>query len=170
MLMCLGKEICRLVTRPKGFLILCVMLLALGCLGCGGKNGPLRVTVRGSVSVDGRPLKAGMIRFIPTGQTKGSAAVAMIKEGAYSLPRGDGPVVGMHRVEIEATDYQAIPIDDEKANAQVFDPRRGQSPLKNPVPDLYNRRSTLTSDMKVEGENKFDFQLATTVAVPNTGR
>ena len=156
--------------NPPGVRLLFAMLAAVACIGCGGQKGPLRVAVKGSVAVDGQSLKSGMIRFIPTGQTKGPAAVAMIKNGAYALSRSNGPIVGMHRVEIEATDYHGFAIDDEKAYAKEFEKRQGQPPPKNSIPELYNRHSTLTADVKADGETKFDFQLATAVMVPNVGR
>jgi hypothetical protein len=76
----------------------------------------------------------------------------------------------MHRVEIEATDFQQIPIDDEPANAQAFEQRRGQIPPRNPIPDHYNRNSTLTADVEADGENKFDFDLETATNRMNAGR
>ncbi len=138
-----------------------VMLLLAGVwvTGCGSKPGPARVPVAGTVSLDGEPVKAGCIRFIPTDATKGPAAVAIIKEGSYELGKTDGPVAGTLRVEIEATDFQEFELDDEKAYAARA--VKGKSPLKkNPIPPLYNRNSTLTAQLTAEGNRTLDFPLS----------
>jgi hypothetical protein len=135
-------------------------LLFLPCLtGCGGSEGPERVAVSGEVRLDGRPLASGVIRFIPSGDNEGPAAVAIVKDGAYELPKSEGPVPGPQRVEIEATDYLGFAIDDEAAYAANVEQRGGRVP-KNPVPEAYNRRSTLTAEIKPDGSQKFDFTLS----------
>lgn len=138
-----------------------VLLLAVSATiaGCGKKAGPERVPVAGNVSIDGEPLKSGSIRFIPTAPTKGPAAVAQIKEGAYELGATDGPVPGTLRVEIEATEFQEFELDDEKAYAERA--TKGKSPLKkNPIPAIYNRNSTLTRNLAAEGDRQLDFALS----------
>ncbi len=127
--------------------------------GCGGDQGPARAAVCGSVSLDGRPLASGMIRFIPTGANIGPAAAATITGGVYELPQAAGPVIGAHRVEIEATDYYGFAIDDEAAYVTNVEQKGGRLPL-NPVPPIYNRHTMLTAQVTAEGENQFDFQLS----------
>jgi hypothetical protein len=136
------------------------IIASLVIAGCGGSEGPLRGTVAGNVTLDGTPLKSGVIRFIPTGQTKGPAAAATIKEGAYALGRDEGPIVGTHRVEIEATDYTDFAIDDERAYAQRAAQGKPAIP-KNPVPEIYNSRSQLTAEVPAEGNQTLDFRLDT---------
>lgn len=137
-----------------------VLLLATSSLaGCSSKSGPDRVAVAGTVSLDGEPIKTGCIRFIPTEATKGPAAVAIIQEGAYSLSNNDGPVAGILRVEIEATNFQDFELDDEEAYADRA--AKGKPPLKkNPVPPIYNRNSTLTAQLTTDGNRTFDFPLS----------
>src|SRR5262245_37564353 len=85
---------------------MCRLLLA-GCLlglarpGCGG----LRLgKVSGKVTVGGKPVTTGTIMFHPA---SGPTAVGAIgPDGSYTLTtikKGDGAVVGSHRVTIEAT-------------------------------------------------------------------
>jgi len=55
------------------------------------------------VTLDGQPVETGSIAFRPKGQTKGPSAGGTIQDGAYSIDRAQGPVVGTMRVEINAT-------------------------------------------------------------------
>ncbi len=136
-------------------LIAICLVAATGC----GSRGPVRVPVRGEVTVDGDKLKAGVIRFIPTGSTKGPAAVATIRDGLYEFSASDGPVVGSHRIEIEAIDQYGFALDDEQAFAENVEKKRKRLP-PNPIHENYNRRSTLTADMKCDGNRKLDFPLS----------
>ena len=68
--------------------------------GCGHHVGPPRAAVRGEVRVQDVPLKTGVIRFIPTGQTKGPVALTTIKEGRYEFTTSDGPMLGANSIEI----------------------------------------------------------------------
>lgn len=52
--------------------IACVTLLFL--TGCSGDSGPVRVAVRGNVTVDGRAVKKGTITFVPARDTSGPSA------------------------------------------------------------------------------------------------
>jgi hypothetical protein len=70
------------------------LVLALAAAGCSG-GGP--ATVSGTVKVDGRPLKQGLIRFVPA-DGKTPTADATITDGQYTatVPPGD------KRVEISS--------------------------------------------------------------------
>ncbi|MGE0756627.1 MAG: hypothetical protein AB7F89_15190 [Pirellulaceae bacterium] len=142
----------------------CVPTLLLACtlltMGCQGQDGPQRVAVEGTVALDGKPLPSGMIRFIPGDPTAGPAAAALIKEGRFVTTELDGPIPGQHRVEIDATDYVGFAIDDEAAFATAMKKKSQRLP-RNPVPERYNRRSTLTADIAAdpEGNRKLTFDL-----------
>jgi hypothetical protein len=139
---------------------LVLMLGTCVLLGCGSPPGPTRVAVEGEVLLDGSPLEEGMIRFIPAKGVDGPAATAKVIHGQFSLTRREGPVVGRHRVEIEATGYQDFTIDDEEAFAAAF-ARNPRSPLgQNPVPTGYNERSTLTAQISEPGPRHFEFTLS----------
>lgn len=133
--------------------VLCVIVLS----GCSQADRFKRAPVEGYVSIDGAPLKAGSIRFIPTGDSKGPAAVATIEEGIYQLPAESGPLVGSLRVEIEAINHLGFEIDDEAAYAK----QAAASPqvAKNPVPEAFNRQSKLVVEMPEEGQTDLDFRL-----------
>ncbi len=136
-------------------------LLALAALaiGCGKNDGPLRATASGKVSLDGAPLRSGVVRFVPSGNTQGPVAAATVKDGAFQLPQEEGPVAGTHRIEIEMIDHWGFAPDDEAAFVRYFEsqPRRQAPP--NPIPEIYNRHSTLTAEVKPDQLNDFDFQL-----------
>lgn len=133
-------------------------VLTLLVAGCGAADGPQRVPIQGTVLLGGQPLECGMIRFIPMATTKGPAAVAIINEGAYQLSDEDGPVVGTHRVEIEATNFVGFDIDDEQAYAARV-AKAGPRINKDPIPERYHRRSTLTVEIKADDDRTFDFDL-----------
>jgi len=145
---------------PSAILI-AVLLASLVPLltGCGGKTGPVRAAVEGTVTLDGRGLAAGVIRFVPAEGNSGPAAGTVIKDGAYKLAEGEGPIIGRQRVEIEATDHLGFEADDERAYATAVTERKGKPLPKNPVPDRYNRQSTLEADIKADDPNKYDFAL-----------
>lgn len=126
--------------------------------GCGGQPNFQRAPVGGVVSLDTKPLKSGMVRFIPTGTNKGPAAVAMVKEGRFELAQVNGPVAGQLRIEIEATGFEGFEIDDEVAYAERA--AKGSSPIPpNPIPPQYNKNSTLTIQVPLEGDRNLNFIL-----------
>ncbi len=139
--------------RVLAVVVLAAVLLPVAA-GCGA-SGPPRAAVKGRVTLDGQPLAAGAIHFVPVGQTKGPLAAARIVNGEYSLSRAEGPVVGRVRVEIYSPTEAAIPLDDPLAFAAADASAMPQERL----PARYNRASNQFVDVKSEGENHFDFQL-----------
>jgi hypothetical protein len=142
------------------------LALAWASLGCGGGEvGPERVAVEGVVTLDGQKLKEGVVRFIPAATGKGAAPATMatVKDGVFQLPRAEGPIVGKHRIEIESTGHYGFEIDDESAYAKSFDEKKKDPLPPNPIPEIYNSKSTLTVEVKADGENKFEFSLQSSV-------
>lgn len=153
---------CRATLRSVIFRWVISGVLVFAQVGCGGSDpGPPRAAVKGLVTLDGQKLAEGVVRFIPiaTGKNTGPAVMATVKEGAFQLPQSAGPVVGKHRVEIESTGHYGFDIDDEQAYAKAFQEKKGQALPPNPVPEIYNSQSTLTVEVKANGENKFEFSL-----------
>ncbi len=77
---------------------LCISLIA----GCGDGR-PKRVPVSGQVLIDGEPVKAGSIRFVPEGARPSSSDLDA--EGRFTLrcfEKNDGAVLGTHRVQVAA--------------------------------------------------------------------
>lgn len=126
--------------------LLSVTLLSL--LGCG--KGEQFQSVSGTVTVDGQPLKKGIITFYAIGE--GSTSGGQVIEGSYSLPADRGPSPGKYRVEITGsrptgkTEYDI----DLKKKVDVEEQF---------LPPRYHAKSELTAEVVVAGENKFDFEL-----------
>lgn len=144
-----------------------LVLLSLYLASCSSDSGPQRIAVRGAVRLGNVPLANGQIRFIPTEDTTGPAAAASVVDGEYEFTSVDGPVVGTHRVEIESAEKFDFPVDDEQAFAkfaQSGKTRDRKRPL-NPVPDIYNVKSTLTRTVAADSESVFDFELQASTTV-----
>lgn len=77
-----------------------VVLFAGGC----GDGRPERVAVSGTVTIDGKPLTQGNIKFVPTGARP--SAGKLDDNGRFTLTcydGDDGAVPGQHRVAISAS-------------------------------------------------------------------
>ena len=87
----------------------CAVLASLGCGallaalgGCGGKGGPERVVVSGTVTYNGKPLPEGEIRFVPLSTCPVPTSGALIVDGQYRAEGHGGVPVGTHKIQIEA--------------------------------------------------------------------
>lgn len=129
---------------PRLRLSVCLISACL-VVGCSGTTQPERFAARGTVTLDGVPLGLGLIRLVPISPSSGPGAMTTIVGGNFEFSEENGPVAGVHRVEIEATDHQIFEIDDEGAFAAEM-AKSGKSPLSdNPVPTRYNSASQLTT-------------------------
>jgi hypothetical protein len=63
------------------------VLVAASVADCGGGDGLDRVAVSGSVTIDGKGARHGIIRFIPSEGTEGPAANTTISDGQYNIPQ-----------------------------------------------------------------------------------
>ncbi len=120
-----------------GLLAMCVILA--GCQR--QRTFAPTYAVRGSVTLDKKPLAEGKIAFISP--ESGDLQDLSIKDGKYQ-----GQVrAGTRRVEIRA-----------------YRPRQGpKKPLEPPphnyLPERYNAETTLSANVSAEGPNTFDFDL-----------
>ena len=88
---------------PKLILLILSILVLSGC-----DNGPKVVPVSGQVLIDGQPVTAGFVRFIPNDHR--AAFGELDKNGRFTLTtdfnhENDGCVVGRHQVEVVARDH-----------------------------------------------------------------
>ncbi|MEZ6035321.1 MAG: hypothetical protein R3C17_19685 [Planctomycetaceae bacterium] len=143
------------------FIAIGATILATLQTGCGATEGPGRIPVTGKVNLDDAPLSSGIIRFVPVDDAGGPGAATKIVAGEFEFSSDNGPVIANHRVEIEATDFQDFAIDDEAAFAAAAE-ATGRSPVAvNPVPAIYNSRSTLTARVTDADGQSFTFDLKT---------
>lgn len=125
--------------------LLCVTMLG----GC--QSDPYQ-PMSGTVTVDGEPLKKGVITFYPQGE--GTTVGGEIIDGQFALDKERGASPGKYRVEINAfrpTGRTEFDID-----------------LNQPVdiemqylPARYNNKSTLEVEVLDGQPNEYTFELAT---------
>jgi hypothetical protein len=124
---------------------LAVVLIALA--GCGLESSS---SVHGKVTLDGQPVEAGNIAFLPTAAS-GRKAAAAIEQGAYALSASDKLVPGSYRVEIRWPKSTGRKIPSADPGMQVDETREA-------IPEKYNTSSTLTVEI-AKGDAAKDFAL-----------
>jgi hypothetical protein len=103
----MAREILRL--RRLLATLLCVLGL-IPLMGC--RSGPRRASVSGTVTLDGKPVKEGLVSFSPDaskGNTARVSCTALIKDGSYELKttgvlnseKGSGAPLGWYKVSIQ---------------------------------------------------------------------
>jgi hypothetical protein len=108
--------------------------------GCGGDRGPERAVVSGAVTLNGKPLADGMIRFVPAADAQVPASGAPIVDGAYCVKGHGGVPVGTFKVAIEG--YR--PIANPKAVPFSMPPHSKDGPMKSQfLPPKYNAQTQL---------------------------
>jgi len=115
-----------------------VALVVLALAGCSGE-GMSRVSVSGTVDMDGAPLAKGSIVFVPIESTPGPQVAGIIENGQFTLIEERGPVVGEYRVEIYAD--QGLALEEPEVAASL----PGHKLPPNPVGAQFNKQSTLTA-------------------------
>jgi len=131
-----------------GMVVLVVLLLIVG--GCSNSYQMDTATVRGSVTLDGKPLRSGSVMFVPE---RGRGAVAKIhSDGTFQLgtyDAADGAIVGRHKVAVYPPRGEIE--QDAPADAPAI-PQRYQS----------SESSGIVVEVKPTQENVFDIKLVTT--------
>lgn len=130
--------------RPIRAVAVLFLLTVVGCTGQNGGEGmPELAKVTGTVTMDGAPLPNVTVTFTsPDGQSSFGLTDA---DGKYELTyrnNAKGAQVGENKVTIE-TPLEAPP---------------GPG-YKDPIPEQYNTKSTLTAMVKAGEDNTFDFKL-----------
>lgn len=128
-----------------------LLLLTTGILGC--VNYEDRVPVSGTVTLDGQPLKEGIIAFV--GDQGYAVGVGPIRDGHYSLSESAS------RQGISAGSYQ-IRIESWEEEPGVEQPDGSFSKGIPAIPERYLSTSTsgLTATVTPK-DRKFDFELTT---------
>jgi hypothetical protein len=131
--------------------ILIIAIAFIFIQGC-SKNHLETAKVHGIVTLDGRPLEAGVVLFRPG---KGRLAVGKIRpDGSYELLTyvkggNDGAIIGRHRVTVGPPPFLG------ESTEQLI--------TKQPIPEkyLHEGSSGLEFDVKGDVENVIDIKLYT---------
>ncbi|MGE0758240.1 MAG: alpha/beta hydrolase [Pirellulaceae bacterium] len=87
-----------------------------------------RAAVEGTVRVDGKPLRWGMISFVPTDSPHKPSAFAMVSRGEFKIAAAGGPAVGPCRIEIR--DLGAVEPQPTIEDARQLDQGQHQCEVK----------------------------------------
>ncbi len=112
-------------------------------VGCGTvSDAPETATVKGTVTLDGKPLPEGNIVFDPI-DGKGGSSAGVVKDGEFEFLSQ----FGSKRVSI--SDSRDSGIKGEN----------GETVFESTIPEKFNNKSILTAEVKKAGENNFTFDL-----------
>ena len=131
---------------------LSAIALAVLILGC-GPSVPEGARITGTVTLDGKPIPEATIVLRPTSTVTGRSTEGKVVAGAFDLKQESG-VFGPHRVEI----YAHRPTQSSQPPRELPPGQIGPPPGPQYLSERYNRRSTLTCDVK-PGENQLSFKL-----------
>lgn len=138
-----------------------VLILAASLSGCGSSDVPELASVRGTIQLEGKPLAAASVLFVPAdgrpsnGVTNASGEYVM----RYNADT-EGVVPGKCRVVVST------------ATASMED-KDGETVLGKPetVPEEFNLKTTLTFEVKAGTDNVANYFLTSdgTIRSPQTG-
>ncbi|MEW4565319.1 carboxypeptidase-like regulatory domain-containing protein [Bremerella sp. JC770] len=117
-----------------------VLVCAPLWIGCG--DGNKLKPVSGVVTMDGDPLEAATVVFVPIEGGRGNAVATTDQQGRYELSY-------INDKGTEPGTYKVI----------VTKPRQTKRGEVETLPSQYNSASDVTAEIKANGENRFDFNL-----------
>jgi len=136
--------------RHPRFIVVTALLVSFGLLGCGGSKDAKTGTVKGTVTVDGKPANAGTVGF--KGSDGLTVSGSIQKDGTYQA------------VNVPAGEVQVTVTGPTGAAAKTLpDPTGGDTGGGTPIPIPPNYAKTETSNLKttVKGgtTNTYDIPL-----------
>lgn len=140
--------------RLFGNSLLSVVVVLIAC-GCAGPEGPVTVTVTGSVSLDGKPVPSGQIIFYDVAGAE-KAYAGVITDGEFSFPS----TAGQKKVSISSP--QEVAGSSTIVGGTPGDPVSAENPapqILESIPAKYNDQTELTADVTTTGDNTFPFEL-----------
>ncbi|MCA1685447.1 MAG: hypothetical protein LC745_05575 [Planctomycetia bacterium] len=137
-------------------------VLGLNLAGCGGGDNLPREAVSGTVAVEGKPLKTGLITFLPDSPDVTTQGGGNVIEGKYTIPRDQGLVPGKYKVVVSSPEDKPAEITDKAFNNNA--PGMPPTLPKEVIPAQYNDKTLLTAEVTAGGKNVFEFNLITAPA------
>jgi len=138
--------------KTQVFVGCCFLAGLLLLSGCGGAES----SIWGTVSLDGKPVAEGDIRFIPLEGTEGADAGAVIRDGKYKVV-----------VKELATGKYRVSIRGYKHSGRMEPDPLGGPPIKGTVQTVPMQYQGENSELVKEitlGVNRLDFDLVTSEA------
>jgi hypothetical protein len=124
-------------------------------VGCNrGVMPPKRGALDGKVTLNGKPLASGKIRFMAIDPNATNVS-ADIKDGQFSVPKEQGPSKGRYRVEFSVLSATKRRIPNDDIPGQFIE----EAP--ETLPRRYHHDSTIVKDYDPDNPQSYDFQLAT---------
>jgi len=138
--------------RNLNWLLVLFVVMGAGCSR--GPAPPRRGKLEGKVTLNGKPVASGKIRFLAL-DPSGTNVVADIKDGTFVLPADQGPTKGKYRVEfsVPSTTKRRIPNDDI--------PGQFIEEAPETLPPRYHRDSTIVDAFDPDQPAAHDFALTT---------
>jgi hypothetical protein len=141
----------------RTWLVALVGVGVLAAAGCGSSN---RGAVKGKVTVNGSPLEAGDISFVPIDASLGPTAGAVITNGEYAIAAARGPVAGEYVVRINAFGKTGKKIWDGMGDDKAPDSQKNfVEEVKPLIPPRYNDQSELRAKIEAGKVNVCDYAL-----------
>lgn len=149
--------------RSRGFVSSLLAITVIAASGCGEESEFNLAPVQGKVTLDGEPVKSGVVVFSPVGTGEPMSIANIREDGTFELTAStakqeSGALVGAHKVRIYCVEEGSADIDDEE-NPEGAD--MGSVPCV--IPQLYQNFDTTPLQANVEdlgGEvNQIDFKL-----------
>ncbi len=132
-----------------------LFMLGLTCVcfsACDTPELPQRRAASGRVTLDGKPLADGSIRFVSV--QRGGDVTTIIQGGQFDFDAESGPFVGEYDVAI-------TPFTPELPEVIAAIQSGNRDPLKNQtVPAKYHGPGLLKATVKPDGDNRFEFVLS----------
>lgn len=125
--------------------------LGLALLGCGAGDDLPREAVSGKVAIDGEPIAKGAILFKSAAADGHAMDVGgLIRDGAYSIPKAEGPIPGPYQVMITEEPVAAIDPND---------PTHTLPKKPSKLTPMYRKGMKLTAEIKKGQDNPIDFDI-----------
>jgi hypothetical protein len=133
---------------------ICLVLFAACAVGCAAQSSPAkRGRISGSVSLDGKPAPMANVRFIAL-EAGCVNVLAVVKNGVYDVPEGQGPMKGKYRVEF------SVPSATAQRVVHPDKPGEWMEDRVESLPPRYHRDSTYMLDYDPDDPRPFNADLS----------